>query len=100
MRESEIYNILSKFQAQMHVNIGRNWATFANGLLDLAIYRETWEQIIYSKKRLCWFIILYLMGGTNAQDYFAELFRENKQKQFEAIQKEQKNEKPISNSNS
>lgn len=83
MRESEIYRILEKHSSGLNQMIGFNFRLFAQAILDLAIYRETWDEIVYNKKQLIWFIILNIFRPSKAKDYFAELYNAKKVKRLE-----------------
>lgn len=78
MREAEIYRILKKHSKEIDNAIGFNFRLFANAILDLAIYRETWDEILYSRKRFIWFTILEIFRPLKAQDYFTKLYSEKK----------------------
>lgn len=82
MRESTIYNMLNEHKKKIGQIIGSNLNIFAHGILDLAIYRETWEAIIFNRKRLFWFIILWLWKPIKAQDYFTKIYTKIKATKF------------------
>lgn len=87
MREATIYHILNQHKKQIEQAVGFNFKLFANAILDLAIYRETCECILYNRKRLVWFIILNIFKPVKAPNYFARLYSENKYRRLEEEKK-------------
>ena len=87
MRESTVYNILNMHKKQIEQAVSFHFRLFGNAILDLAIYRETWECIVYSRKRLIWFIFLGIVKPIWAQDYFARLYSDNKCRRLEEEKK-------------
>ena len=87
MRENTIYHILNAHKKEIEKAVSFNFRLFANAILDLAIHRETYECILYNRKRLIWFIILWIFKPIKAQDYFARLYSENKYRRLEEEKK-------------
>jgi len=87
MREATIYNILNTHKKEIQNAVSFNFRLFANAILDLVIYRETCECIIYKRSRLLWFIILSIFSPIKAQDYFTRLYSENKYRRLEEEKK-------------
>lgn len=88
MRESEIYRILKTYNKEITQSVGMNFRMFAQAILDLAIYRETWDEIVFNKKRLIWVIILIIFKPIKANEYFAKLYNEKKFKRLDDEKKE------------
>ncbi len=88
MRESEIYRILRTYNKEITKTVGANFQLFAQAIIDLSIYRETWDEIIFDKRRLVWFGILNIFSRRKAKVYFAKLYRDKKLKRLQDEAKE------------
>ena len=78
MRESEVYRILEKHSKEITQAVGLNFRLFAQAILDIAIYREAWDEIIYHRHKFIWLTILNIFSPKSAKKYFSEVYNDKK----------------------